>query len=92
MGLLVVQDAANKTEPIYNFGVESLKSHEYSVGIFVFMMIGIALFVGIMAIYMRPGQENPMKKGEWYMMGAILLGVIAASILAALQMLEGYLF
>ncbi len=92
MYLLAARAADGTAEPIYNFGVESLKSHEYSVGIFVFMMIGIALFVGIMVIYMKPGQGSPMKKGEWYMMGAILLGVIAASILAALQMLEGYLF
>jgi len=89
-GLLLTAD--DKTIPVYNFGIESLQSHQFSVGIFVFMMIGIVFFVGIMLLYMKPRGSGKMKRGEWVMMGAILLGVIAAAVIAALQLLEGYLF
>jgi len=41
----MLQLASGQAAPTYNFGIESLQSHEYSVGIFVFMMISIALFV-----------------------------------------------
>ena len=78
--------------PAYDFGIESLQSHEYSVGIFIFMMISIALFAGIMVVFIKAKTENRMKTGEWVLMGLIFLGVIGASIFAAMQLLEGYLF
>jgi len=92
MKFSLLQIASEEAAPVYNFGIESLQSHEYSVGIFIFLMISIALFVGIMVIYMKPHSGSKIKKGEWVLMGAILLGVIAASVIAALQLLEGYLF
>jgi len=92
MNFLLLQVDSGKAAPAYNFGIESLQSHEYSVGIFVFMMISIALFVGIMVVFIKTQSGSKMKKGEWVLMGLILLGVIAASVVAALQLLEGYLF
>ncbi len=56
------------------------------------MMISIALFVGIMIVFIKARSSSKMKTGEWVLMGMILLGVIAASVVAALQLLEGYLF
>lgn len=88
----MLQLASGQAAPTYNFGIESLQSHEYSVGIFVFMMISIALFVGIMIVFIKARSSSKMKTGEWVLMGMILLGVIAASVVAALQLLEGYLF
>jgi len=84
--------AAAGNQPVYDFGIESLKSHEYSVGIFIFMMISIVLFGGIMVVFMKSPKGDSMKKGEWAMMIAIFLGLIGGAIFAALQLLEGYLF
>lgn len=79
--------------PTYNFGIESLQSHQFSVGIFIFMMIGIVFFAAIVIVYIKKGAgEQRIKRGEWAMLGAIFLGLIAAAVMAALQLLEGYLF
>ncbi len=76
----------------FDLGIESMRSHSYSVGIFIFMMIAMAVFVGIIVGYMRTHKSADLKPGEKVMFIAIVLGVVVAAIFAALQLLDGFLF
>jgi len=88
MFVFVVSAAAQD----YDFGIESMRSHSYSVAIFVFMMIAIAVFVGIIWAFFKNQAGEAVKPGEKVLFGMIVLGVIAASIFAAVQLLDGVLF
>ncbi len=77
----------------FDLGIESMRSHSYSVAIFVFMMIAIAVFIGIIAAFFRSAKgDEKIKTGEKVLFAMIVLGVIAASIFAAVQLLDGVLF
>lgn len=76
----------------FDLGIESMRSHGYSVAIFIFMMIAIAVFVGIIWAFMSMTKGEKIKRGEVVLFGMIILGVIAASVFAAVQLLEGVLF
>jgi len=78
--------------PTYSLGIESMRAHGYSVGIFAFMMLSIAVFIGIMIAFYRMGDNGGVKKGEKVLFVMIGLGVIAASVFAAIQLLDGFLF
>ncbi len=84
--------AADGAVQSFDLGVESMRSYGYSVFIFIFMMIAIAVFVGIIIGYMRTHKGSEMKTGEKVMFGMIVLGVIAAAVFAAVQLLDGFLF
>jgi hypothetical protein len=70
-----------------------MRSQQFSQGVFIFLMVGIVVFCGIIVAFMfsknRPMQ---MRLGERMMFAAIILGVVAAVIFGALQMLGGFLF
>jgi hypothetical protein len=72
-----------------------MRSQQFSEGIFVFLMLGIALFSGIVFV-LGFGKDRFRIKGarlgEMVIFGVIILGIIAAVIMAAMQMLGGYLF
>jgi len=82
------------------WGVEGLYSQQFSVGIFFFLMICIIFFTIIVIKYMSTGSKttasdstaNGLKTGEKFMFLAIFLGIIAAVIMAVMQLLQGYLF
>lgn len=76
----------------FDLGIESMRSHSYSVGIFVFMMIAIAVFVGIVVAFFKHQSNESIKPGEKVLFGMIILGVVLASIFAAVQLLDGFLF
>lgn len=74
------------------FGIESMRSQSYSIGIFIFMIIAMLVFVGVIALFYRHTDMSNVKTGEKVLMGMIVLGVIVAAIFAAVQLLDGYLF
>jgi len=76
----------------FDLGIESMRSHGYSVGIFVFMMIAIAVFLAIVFAFSRSNKGVGMKRGEKVLVGLIVFGVFVAIIFAALQLLDGFLF
>jgi len=78
-------------KPVYGLGIESMRSHGYSVGIFVFVMVSIAVFVGIMIGFYRKDRDVKVKTGEKFLFGMIGFGVLVAAGLAALQLLDGFL-
>jgi len=73
------------------FGIESMRSHSYSVGIFAFMMISMVVFVGVIALFYKHTDMSSVKTGEKVLMAMIVFGVIVAAIFAAVQLLDGYL-
>ncbi|MFQ5469105.1 MAG: hypothetical protein ACE5EH_02235 [Gammaproteobacteria bacterium] len=80
------------------FTIESMRSQEYSIGIFIFMVFGIIVFSAILYNFFlsakREGVKSGkgMKTGERIMFIWLVLGVIAASIFGAAQLLFGHLF
>jgi len=79
-------------EKAYDFGIEGMRSQSYSVGIFVFMMIAMLVFVGVIVLFYKHTDMSRVKTGEKVLMGLIVLGVVVAAIFAAVQLLDGYLF
>lgn len=81
-------------------GVEGLYSQQFSVGIFFFLLICIVIFTVIVIKFMSSGsksvavdgQPKKLKAGEKIMFIWIFLGIIGAVIMAAMQLLQGYLF
>ena len=70
-----------------------MRSQQFSEGVFVFLMVGIVVFTGIVvALMFSKNRSEKMRLGERMMFGAIILGVVVAVIFGALQMLSGYLF
>ena len=83
---------AAESAQTYDLGIESMRSHGYSVAIFAFMMLAIAVFVGIIWSFFRSTKGGKVKTGEKVLFAMIILGVIAASVFAAVQLLDGVLF
>lgn len=83
--------AAAQTESQSLTGVEGLYSYQYSVAIFVFLVIGLIIFTGIMYLYWR-NSKTTIKRGEMVMFGAIFMGVVFAFVFGYIQLVEGYLF
>lgn len=81
------------------WGVEGLYSQQFSVGIFFFLIICIIVFTAIVFKFMNSGagrdgeggQGKGLKTGEKIMFVWIFLGIVAAVIMAVVQLLQGYL-
>lgn len=74
-----------------------MRSQQFSEGIFVFLMLGIAVFSGIVFLFgygfgKSKEQFKQARLGELLIFGVIILGIVAAVIMAAMQLLGGYLF
>lgn len=79
--------------PKLDMSIEGMRSQQWSEGIFAFLLVGIVVFSGIVIALMfsknRPGE---VRFGERLMFAAIIIGVVVAVIIGAVQMLGGYLF
>ncbi len=70
-----------------------MRSQRFSEWIFVFLMVGILLFSGIIiALLFNKNRPKKIMLGERLLFTAIILGVVVAVIIAAMQMLGGILF
>jgi len=76
----------------YDFGIESMRSQNYSIGILIFLFISMAVFVGVIRLFYQHTDMSKVKTGEKVLMGMIVLGVVVAAIFATVQLLDGYLF
>ncbi len=72
--------------------IEGMRSQKYSIGIFIFLIIAVFIFLGICAVYFFAGNDNKIKTGELLMFIWIILGVFVAILFGAMQLLEGQLF
>jgi hypothetical protein len=75
----------------YNTGIEGMDSQEWSVGIFVFLIFCILVFMVIVVKFMTSDRVATLKRGEKIMFAWIILGVVAAVIIGAMQLLQGRL-
>lgn len=71
--------------------IEGMKSQEFSVGIFYFLIASIIIFTVFVFMFMMKSKTN-LKKGEKILFAWILLGIVTAVVFGAAQMLHGYLF
>lgn len=79
--------------PKLDLSIEGMRSQEFSEGVFLFLLIGIIVFSGIViALMFNKNRPQKPRLGEQLMFGAIILGIVVAIIFGALQMLGGYLF
>ncbi len=79
------------------WGIEGLYSQQFSVGIFIFLIVCIIVFTMIVFKFMLSGsnsngQKTSLKTGEKVMFVWIFIGIIGAVAMAAAQLLQGYLF
>ena len=79
------------------WGIEGIYSQQFSVGIFIFLIICIIVFTIIVFKFMgsganKDGTKSGLKTGEKIMFFWIFVGIIGAVAMAAVQLLQGYLF
>lgn len=88
---LVQQEAAK--DPDY-FTIEGMRSHEYSIGIFIFLVAGVLVFAAIIGrfVWFAHKEKSDIRIGEKLMFLWIILGTIVAVGFGALQLLHGQLF
>jgi hypothetical protein len=75
------------------FTIEGMRGQEYSIGIFIFMLIGVLVFAAIILRFVwMASKESGLKTGEKIMFLWIIIGTIVAVIFGGLQLLQGRLF
>ena len=90
---LAVSQSSTEFSPKLDLSIEGMRSQQFSEGVFVFLLVGIVVFIGIVIAFMfSKNRSQKMKVGERFMFTAIILGVAVAIIFGAVQMLGGYLF
>ena len=89
----ILAEATDKARPFgIDMSIESMSSQQFSVGIFIFLMIAIAIFAGIIFMYMFKDVSNRLKTGEKWLFAWLFIGVVVAVAFGAAQMVNGYLF
>ncbi len=81
----------------FDTSIEGMKSQEFSVAIFFFLIIAIIIFTTFVFMFMLKGRgkkskEGGLKRGEKLLFAWILFGILVAIAFGAAQMLHGYLF
>jgi hypothetical protein len=70
-----------------------MRSQQYSVGIFLFMLLGVFVFAAIVyAVVFGKFAPKTMRLGEKVLIGAIIFGMVFGVSFGAMQILSGYLF
>jgi glycerol uptake facilitator-like aquaporin len=83
----------SENSPNLDLSIEGMRSQQFSEWVFVFLLVGILVFSAIVAAFLFGKKENSkFKPGERIMFAAIIIGLVVAVILGAMQMLGGYLF
>jgi hypothetical protein len=90
-GLFSVLSEASS--PKLDMSIEGMRSQQFSVGVFFFMLLGVLVFSGIIyAVAFGRHAPKTMKTGEKVMFGAIILGTALAVVFGGMQLLTGDLF
>ena len=90
---LLAEESASKPFGL-DTSIESMDTHQFSVGIFYFLIIAIVVFVGIsfLITFKDKGKSSKLKTGEKLLFIWIMFGVVVAIVFGAAQMMHGYLF
>ncbi len=76
-----------------DMSIEGMRSQQFSVGVFFFMLLGVLVFsIIIYSVAFGRFAPKTMKPGEKVMFGAIIAGTILAVVFGGLQLLTGDLF
>jgi hypothetical protein len=76
-----------------DLSIEGMRSQQFGHAVFAFLLVGILVFSVIVVVFwFRGGKAAPVRTGERMMFVAILLGIVAAVVFGALQMVGGVLF
>jgi hypothetical protein len=88
-----IATTASNIAPRLDLSIEGMRSQNWGVGVFIFMLIGVLTFSGIIYV-VTFGKFAPktMKTGEKVMVGAVIVGTLLAVIFGGIQLLSGYLF
>jgi len=79
--------------PKLDMSIEGMRSQQFSVGVFFFMLLGVLVFSGIIyAVAFGKYAPKTMKTGEKVMFGAIIFGTVLAVVFGGMQLLTGDLF
>lgn len=82
-------------KPDFNLesGIERMDGQNFSLGIFIFMVIGVVIFSGLTFLVIFGKKSKKVDRlGERLMFAGLILGVVMAVIIGASQMLIGYTF
>ena len=83
---------AEKNRPFgVDMSIESMSSQSFSTGMFYFLVFAIIIFVAIAFLYMFKDKTAKLKRGEKILFVWILLGVVVAIAMGAVQMMHGFL-
>lgn len=89
----ILVDAAANVVPKLDMSIEGMRSQQFSVGVFFFMLVGVAVFSGIIySVAFGKFAPKTMKPGEKIMFGAVIVGTILAVVFGAMQLVGGDLF
>jgi hypothetical protein len=92
-GLYAVASAAAGVAPRFDLSIEGMRSQQFSVGVFFFMLLGVVVFGGIIyAVAFGRFAPKTMRRGEKVLFGGIIAGTILAVAFGAAQLITGYLF
>lgn len=75
-----------------DLSIEGMRSHNYSLGIFYFLIVGIAVFSSVALFFLFKDKTNKLKTGEKFLFAWIFLGIVVAVVFGATQLLQGFLF
>lgn len=85
--------SAGLMAPKVDLSIEGMRSQQFSVGVFFFMLVGVVVFSAIIyAVAFGKSAPKQMKTGEKVMFAAIILGTACAVVFGGLQLLSGELF
>lgn len=91
--ITLVSVADKSTDPFgFDSSIESMRSQEFSVGIFYFLVAAIIVFTIFVFMFMLKDKTAKLKTGEKIMFAWLLFGVVVAVVFGAAQLLHGYLF
>ncbi len=92
-GLYAVTSVAAEVSPKLDLSIEGMRSQQFSVGVFFFMLLGVVVFGGIIyAVAFGRFAPKTMRRGEKVLFGGIIAGTILAVAFGAAQLITGYLF
>ena len=81
------------TSPKLDLSIEGMRSQQFSDWIFVFLLVGIIVFSGIVVAFLfSKNRPKEIRFGERMMFAAIIVGIVIAILIGAVQLLGGYLF
>lgn len=89
----IVSVYAGTLVPKADLSIEGMRSQQFSVGVFFFMLVGVVVFSAIIyTVAFGRAAPKQMKTGEKVMFAAIILGTACAVVFGGLQLLSGELF